>query len=295
MENTAEKTAITVETTVQAPVEKVWKSWTEPQHITQWNNASDDWHTPRAENDVRVGGKFTSRMEARDGSMGFDFEGTYSAVEEHRQLAYAMPDGRKVQITFAPTAAGTHVTETFDAEQTHSLEMQQQGWQAILDNFKKYVENSGKLERMDFEISIRAGVDKVYRTMLEKDTYTAWTAAFNPGSYYEGSWEQGAKIVFLGTNEDGTTGGMVSRIKENIPNKFVSIEHLGLVQNGKEITSGPEVEGWAGALENYTFTESGGETLLSVDLDVNQEFKAYFTETWPKALQKLKELCETAA
>ncbi len=289
---TTNMTTITVETTINAPVEKVWRFWTEPQHVTKWNQASDDWHTTRAENDLRVGGQFLSRMEAKDGSSGFDFTGTYTAVQENQLIAYTMEDGRKVQVLFKSQGATTTVTETFDAEQTHSLEMQQTGWQAILDNFKNYVEASGKLETLHFQTSIQASAEKVYRTMLDAKHYAAWTAVFNPGSRYIGSWEKGAKIQFLGEDENGNQGGMVSRIKENIPNQFVSIEHLGMVQNDKEITTGPEVEAWAGALENYTFREENGNTLVLVDLDTNPDHASYFDETWPQALQKLKEICE---
>ncbi|WP_161888364.1 SRPBCC family protein [Pontibacter russatus] len=295
MESTAEKTIITVETTIHAPVEKTWQFWTEPQHITQWNNASDDWHTPKAENDLREGGSFTSRMETKDGSMGFDFAGTYTTVKEHERIEYTMEDGRKVRIMFASNGNVTHVTETFDADNSHPAEMQRAGWQAILDNFKKYVEASGKSKTLHYEITIQAPAEKVYRTMLDKKHYREWAAEFNPTSHYEGSWDKGAKILFLGSDKDGNTGGMVSRIKENIPSKFVSIEHLGIVQHGAEITSGPEVEGWAGALENYTFSETESGTLLSVNTDTNQEFEAYFSETWPKALQKLKAICEAEA
>lgn len=292
METTAKTTSITVSATIQAPVEKVWQYWTSPQHIMHWNNASDDWHTPWAENDVQVGGQFTSRMEAKDGSMGFDFKGTYTNVQEHELIEYELEDGRKVRVLFAGAGKETTITESFDAEQTHSLEMQQAGWQAILDNFKNYVESSADLETLHFEVRIRANAEKVYQTMLQRDSYTAWTAVFNPSSHYKGSWDKGSKILFLGTDKNGNTEGMVSRIKENIPNKFVSIEHLGLVQNDVENTSGPEVAGWAGALENYTFTEAEGETLLAIDVDANQEFKTYFADTWPKALQALKALCE---
>jgi len=133
---------VTVETTVQAPVEKVWKYWTEPTHITKWNSASDDWHTPIAENDLRPGGKFHSRMEAKDGSFGFDFGGVYDEVKVHEVIAYTLGDGRKVTITFKGQEKETQVIETFDAETTNPVEMQQQGWQAILDNFKKYAEQS---------------------------------------------------------------------------------------------------------------------------------------------------------
>ena len=107
---TSERTRITVETTINAPVEKVWECWTEPRHITQWNQASDDWHTPRAENDLRAGGKFLSRMEAKDGSWGFDFSGQYDTVDMHKQIAYTMDDGRKVQVIFAAQDDTTTVT-----------------------------------------------------------------------------------------------------------------------------------------------------------------------------------------
>ena len=137
---TGQKTKITVETTVNAPIEKVWKAWTTPSDITQWNNASDDWHTPRAENDLRVGGSFTSRMEAKDGSFGFDFGGIYDEVEHHKSIAYTMGDDRTVRVDFTAMGDQTKVTETFDAENQNSHELQRSGWQAILDNFKQYTE-----------------------------------------------------------------------------------------------------------------------------------------------------------
>ena len=137
---TAAKTNITIETTVQAPVEKVWAFWTEPKHITQWCQASDDWHAPHAINDLRQGGNFTTTMAAKDGSFSFDFGGTYDEVDENKTLKYTINDGRKVNIRFTSQGETTHIVETFEAENTHSEEMQRTGWQAILDNFKKYVE-----------------------------------------------------------------------------------------------------------------------------------------------------------
>ena len=131
---------ITVEASVKAPIEKVWEMWTKPEHITQWNNASDDWHSPRAENDLRPGGKFNVRMEAKDGSMGFDFEGIYDEVKDHELITYHLADERKIRIVFTPLGNATLVTETFDPETENSREMQEGGWQSILDNFKKYVE-----------------------------------------------------------------------------------------------------------------------------------------------------------
>ena len=140
MEN-PKKTIITVEATVKAPVEKVWKFWSSPEHITQWNNASDDWHTPYAENDLRVGGKFTSRMEAKDGSFGFDFWGIYDVVITNERIEYTLGDDRKVKIVFTDQGNATQVTESFEAENENSVELQQSGWQAILDNFRKYTES----------------------------------------------------------------------------------------------------------------------------------------------------------
>ena len=139
---TANKTQITVKNTVKGPVEKVWQYWTAPEHITKWNHASDDWHSPSAENDLRTGGKFSARMEAKDGSMGFDFAGVYDEVKPHQRIAYTLGDGRKVKVDFTSNGNDTDVSETFEAEDIHSIEMQRGGWQAILDNFKKYVESN---------------------------------------------------------------------------------------------------------------------------------------------------------
>lgn len=134
------KQAITVETNVNAPIAKVWESWTLPQHITKWNQASDDWHTPYAENDCRTGGKFKSTMAAKDGSVSFDFEGVYSFVIPQERIEYAMADGRTVKVIFQGNGNQTKVTETFDPESENSLELQRGGWQAILNSFKKYTE-----------------------------------------------------------------------------------------------------------------------------------------------------------
>ena len=137
------KTVITVRNLINAPVKKVWEYWTKPEHITQWNNASDDWHSPRSENDLRVGGRFTTRMEAIDGSMGFDFGGVYDVVNEYDLIEYTMDDGRKVSVRFTSNGDHTEVVERFDAEETNPVDMQRDGWQAILDNFKKYAESNG--------------------------------------------------------------------------------------------------------------------------------------------------------
>lgn len=135
-------TKITVETTVKAPAEKLWEQYTSPKHIVKWNNASDDWHTTKAENDLRPGGRFLSRMEARDGSAGFNFEGVYDDVKLNEYIAYTMTDGRKAEINFTGKNNETKMTVVFDAENENPMEMQREGWQAILDNFRKYAETN---------------------------------------------------------------------------------------------------------------------------------------------------------
>jgi uncharacterized protein YndB with AHSA1/START domain len=133
---------ITVKTTINASIDKVWNFWTLPEHITKWSFASPDWHTPYAENDLREGGKFKSTMAAKDGSMSFDFEGEYTLVKQNEAIEYLMADGRKVEISFNKTPNGVEVIESFDPETQNPEEMQRGGWQAILDNFKSYVENN---------------------------------------------------------------------------------------------------------------------------------------------------------
>ncbi len=135
---------VTVEATIEAPIERVWECWTSPEHITQWNNASDDWHTPSATNDLREGGSFLYRMEAKDKSFGFDFGGTYTKVVDQKHIEYTIDDGRTVSIQFVEEDGKTHITETFQAEDINPIEMQKQGWQSILDTFKKYAEKHSK-------------------------------------------------------------------------------------------------------------------------------------------------------
>ncbi|NII27293.1 polyketide cyclase [Pseudoflavitalea sp. X16] len=139
---TTTKTKVTVSATVNAPVAKVWQYWNEPQHIMNWAFASPDWHAPAATNDLRVGGTFSTTMAAKDGSFSFDFGGVYDQVIEHKLIEYTLGDGRQVKITFEGNGNETKVTETFDPEDMHPVDFQQAGWQAILDNFKKYTEEA---------------------------------------------------------------------------------------------------------------------------------------------------------
>ena len=140
MENT-ERITITIEATVNATLDTVWKCWTQPEHIMHWNFADISWHCPQATNDLVPGGEFLYRMEAKDGSMGFDFGGVYEAVEKNALIAYVLGDGRNVRIEFNTSENATEITESFEAESEHPIELQRNGWQAILNNFKRYTES----------------------------------------------------------------------------------------------------------------------------------------------------------
>jgi uncharacterized protein YndB with AHSA1/START domain len=269
-----------------------WDFYITPAHITQWNQASEDWHCPKAEMDLKVGGHFSWRMEAKDGSMGFDFSGVFKEITPPQKLAYTLDDGREVTLLFEEADGGTLVTETFEPEEVNPVELQSQGWQAILNSFKKQAEKEVKLVTLNFSIDIKAPVEKVYQTMLDAEGYKQWTAAFNSSSHFIGSWEKGADIQFLGCDANGKMGGMVAKIKENIPNRFVSIRHYGMIENGEIITSGPMVDAWAGAHENYGFSEENGISTVKVSVDTEKSMDGYFYETYPKALDLLKEICE---
>lgn len=133
---------ITVTATVDASPQKVWDCWTKPQHIVNWNFAADDWHCPKAENDLRVGGTLCATMAAKDESVSFDFKAVYDLVQPNKKLRYVLDDGRKVEVSFEPVGDTTQITETFDAETVNSIELQRSGWQAILNNFKSYTESA---------------------------------------------------------------------------------------------------------------------------------------------------------
>ena len=148
------------------------------------------------------------------------------------------------------------------------------------------------MEKLNFKTTINAPVERVWKVMLGDKTYREWTKAFHAGSYFEGSWEKGSEMRFLGPDENGKLGGMFSRIKENIPNRFISIEHLGIIADGKVDTTSDEVKKWTPSLENYTFTDKNGKTELTVDMEIAAEYKEMMTEMWGRALADLKRICE---
>jgi uncharacterized protein YndB with AHSA1/START domain len=282
---------IQVQTNIKASLEQVWNCFTQPRHICGWNFAAIEWCCPSAINDLAVGKQFNYRMEAVDGSMGFNLIGTYTKIIPFQQINYTLSDGRSVSIHFNKQDVNIELTEIFEPEEMHSPDFQKAGWQAILNHFKIYTEKQAK--KIQHSIRIKATASKVYQLLQQDVYYKQWTAPFNPTSHFIGSWEKGAVIRFIGSDADGKVGGMLSRIVENIPNSIISIEHIGIIQGTEEITEGPSVQGWKGSIETYIFTPIEHETLFILEMDSHDEYADYFNETWPKALLVLKQICES--
>lgn len=285
---TTEKQTITIQASINAPVEKVWQLWTEPRHITQWSSPSPEWHTPRAESDFRKGGKFVSRMEAVDGSMGFDFGGEFDEIKTHELIGYTIGDGRKVVTTFESNGDTTEVTQTFEPESENSLEMQRGGWQAILDSFKRYAEYANIYVPQYFSRVINAPKKKVWDIMLNEETYKVWSGAAWPESFYEGVWKEGELLGFFNPERSGTK----VKLLKHRPYEFTLAEHVAVYDKGVEDTQSAVAKSWVGSRETYTFTEKDGKTTLDVVLYMTPEWQKIFATDWPKAIDKLKELCE---
>lgn len=149
------------------------------------------------------------------------------------------------------------------------------------------------MKKLTFSIDVLASPEKAYNTMIGAKTYPVWTSAFCPDSQFVGDWSQGSKILFVGVDKDGNKGGMVSRIAVNRPFEHISIEHYGILEGDREITEGDNIAQWAGAHENYTFTQVGDKTRITVDMDIVESYESFFQDAWPKSLEKLKSLCES--
>ncbi|MEO7100254.1 MAG: SRPBCC domain-containing protein [Luteolibacter sp.] len=220
--------SITIEARVKAPVEKVWQFWTEPRHIIRWCAASEDWHTPRAEMDLRVGGKFTQRMEAKDGSFGFDFGGIYDAVIPNELLEYSLEDGRKVKVGFAREDDETIVTETFDAETENPVEMQRNGWQSILDHFKTYAEWTAQPQReLVGSRVIDAPIALVWQAWTDPKHLAKWwgpNGFFSTFSDFELRENGPSRFVMHGP--DGTNYDNALVYAEIVPPRKIVLDHV---------------------------------------------------------------------
>lgn len=308
-ERTEHQDPIVISADVLASANDTWNFFTHAKHVIRWNHASDDWHSVSARNDVREGGKFLFRMEAKNGSFGFDFSGVYERIEKPARLQYRLDDGRMVDVRFEPatnpatntheTSEATNVTISFDPEASHSIAMQREGWQAILNNFKAYAQLHAekRWEVFLFEITINAPPRTVYEAVTDKELFSCWTRVFHPSSLYEGSWDAGAKILFLGLDAQGCPEGLSAVVTDNIPHSLIALRYVGVVSAGAETTTSEDALAWRDARERYVFrsAQGGKATELLVDTDVLAGDCENFQAKWNEALAELKKICETKA
>jgi uncharacterized protein YndB with AHSA1/START domain len=284
---------ISVSVRLQLPPQMVWKLWNDPAQMVRWNAASDDWHTPVADNDLRVGGKLQTRMEARDGSFGFDFEAVYEVVDAPNRLVYRLGDGRGVELDLRAEGEETVLTQRFEPEKEFPVELQQQGWQAILDNFKRWAEAYRGVTAVHFAQEVRMAPSALAELMLQELPYRYWTAVFDPSSHYVGDWKEGSTVDFLCDLPDGRQRGTRALVANFRPGQYIRLVHQGLVEGDTFINSGAEAEAWLGLNEIYSFSPREYGCLLTVDVDVPEKYADYLTTQWPLALARIRELAET--
>jgi uncharacterized protein YndB with AHSA1/START domain len=278
---------------------QVFESCLDSEDNKRWNTAGFGWSTGEVQIDPKVGGRWFAEYKSPDGKDDFVFEGVFTEIIENQKISYKMPkdmgefevDERKAEVLFEEFEKGkTQVTITFDAEDLNSIEMQKQGWQAILDNFKTFLERKINPEnaRLILDIDINASPQKVWKTLLEKESYNIWAATFSPGSHYQGEIKYDNKVQFLGPDQSG----LISLVKVCIPEFQVSFEHLGGFKDGKEDPDSPMFLPWKGNRETYTLKSKNEITNLSIYQEMSKTEIEYFEEMWAKALEVIKKIAE---
>lgn len=282
--------SITISTTINAPIANVFNSYLNPQDNLRWNTAGYGWTNDYAKIDAIAGGEFHIGYKSPDEKNDFDFNGKYIEIVKDKLIKSELGDGRKVEVNFEAEDEKTHVTIIFDAEEENSLDLQKQGWSAILENFKKFVERKSNPKNASItkNIVIQATKEKVWKMLLEDKPYRQWTSSFTEGSYYEGEMKYDGKIMFL--SPSGT--GISSKIVVFIPNFQISFEHLGGVKDGIEDFKSSEFEGWKYARETYTLNGVDGKVNLQIYVEVTKNEEQMMSDLWDKALAELKKMCE---
>lgn len=267
------KTTLQVSTDVAADPASVWTRFTVPGHIMQWNFASEEWHCPAAENDLRPGGVYRTRMEARDGSQGFDFEGVYDEVVPESRLAYTLTNGRQVKTEFSDQNGRTRVTTTFEPEDSFPIEVQQAGWQAIIDNFRRYVESEP--ERMVREqVTIDTPADTVWSIITHPRYARELGQQFDKNAYVRSDWQLGSAVEFVYEPERIAATGTISELK---PLELIRIDF--------------DFDGFA-YYESFHFSSTEGQTILTAEAGPYTHARDEHATVWSNWLQKVRELSE---
>lgn len=291
---------ITINKTINASVNHVWQAYLDPEDNKRWNTAGFGWTVGETHFDPRVGGKFEAEYKSPDGKNDFMLEGTFVEIIENQKIIYEMPQNemdkakRVVEINFESvgndSTSQTNFTVTFDAEDMNTLDRQKQGWNAILENFKKFVERKSnpKNQALQKSIKIKSSPHKVWKVLTNKEKYKLWTAPFTDGSYYEGEMQYLNKIYFLSPDNIG----LVSEVKVCIPDFQLSFEHLGTVKDGVEDLDSVEFGSWKGARETYTLSFNDGITTLDIYQDMSAKENQFFDSKWDTALEIIKQIAQ---
>ncbi len=316
---------IILTTTINATPEQCYNSYLDPQDNKRWNTAGFGWTVGFTKIDAKVGGSFAVEYKYAVGKYDFILGGVYTKLVQNRLIRYDMPqnmaefkvNARKVEVGFednnvvsekAPRQSATatpqegnlnenlqmgnstKVTITFDAEEMNSIERQEQGWQAILNNFKTFVERKSNPNNaaLNKSVVINSSAEKVWNAIVDNENYKLWTAQFCAGSYYEGEMTYDSKIRFLSPNKSGLS----SVVRVCIPNFQISFEHLGFIKDGVEDLDNPEFSGWKGARETYTLREENGKTTLEIYQEMTINEPEFFDKSWDKALAIIKQIAE---
>jgi uncharacterized protein YndB with AHSA1/START domain len=282
---------INISQNIKASPNQVFESYLNSKDNQRWQNAGGGWSTGFVNIDAQNGGKFEAEFKAADGINDFVFGGTFDQIIPNKKINYTIEGGRKAEVLFEEISPNeTKVSINFEAETQNSIDLQRQGWNQILVNFKTFVERkvNPKNAILLKNIEIKSSKEKVWKVLLDQQNYQKWTASFCEGSYYEGEMKLNNKIWFLAPDKSGLS----SLVKVLIPGFQVSFEHIGAVKNGIEDFDSPGFVGWKGARETYTLNEKDDFTNLEIYQDLTKTELEMFDQMWNKALQTIKELSE---
>ncbi len=271
---------IEIEVLIKNSLDKVWEYWTGQPFISQWYSASDDWWTPWVNQNFQVDQGFVYRMEARDGSMGFDFSGVFTEIVDHEKIVYVLEDGRKVLTTFEERDGRILLKQAFDAEDQNSAQMQKDGWQAILNHFKSFCE--GDQIEMSFRTVLGTNPNRVWEYLTLPRLYEEWAIAFSEQPKFVGQWVEGGTIDFIDFQEGGTRV-QLDKVK---PFEKLYMTHIAMIDGQAGIVEDhPEAPTWVGTKENYDLELVGKETILTIHIMCHPKYVDYLRNSWEKAVK----------
>lgn len=273
---------ITIGVQIEKQVDIVWSYWTKAAHIKHWYFASEDWWVPWVEQQFEVGHKFIYRMASKDGKMGFDFTGRYTDIKANESITYVLEDDREVITTFEVIDDTVYLKQVFETEDDSSAEMQKQGWQAILNQFKGYTESDWI--RFTLQKHMETTPEVVYHYLTDNDKYMSWAHVFSDDSKFYGDWVEGGEITFVDHRESGT----VALVENIIPNELIHMKHIKLLKGDSLDETSDEALIWIGTLERYELHKSEDGVLVDVMIECHESYVGFIRDSWIEALNEIE-------